>query len=176
MLTILLLLVIAWICVGANFVIQRRREGRTDSSVASFRQQLSTLERATPGSVMRHSVTGPVPVVKMEHAPAKSPLSATKRRRRDVLVGLGSATIFFLLVRLMVPGMLTTALFVLSAVALGAYVWALRQLHLRALERSAAVQMIQVDRSNVTSITTARDSRSDERSEAAALPHRLVAH
>jgi len=158
MLTILVLLMIAWVCVGAQFVLQRRREGKADSSVVSFRQQLSTLERATPGSTMRQSLTGPVPVVKVDHVPARQPLTGVKRRRRDVLFGLAGAMVFTFLLRLLSPGTVTTLLFVASIAAFGAYVWALRQLHLSALARSAslpAVPAVPGEVDNVSLISSA---------------------
>lgn len=138
MLTILVLLMIAWVCVGAQFVIQRRREGRTESSVAYFRQQLSTLERATPGSTMRKSLTGPVPVIKMEPATNAPRLTGARKRRRDVLFGLMGLTVFSAILRLISPGFLTTSLLLLSILALGAYVWALRSRQLSIQTRSGA--------------------------------------
>lgn len=156
MLTILVLLMIAWVCVGAQFVIQRRREGKADSSVASFRQQLSTLERATPGSTMRHSVTGPVPMIKLEAAPARPARQSIsmRRRRRDVLFGLAGLTVFSLLLRLAVAGTFTTLLLLLSVTALGTYIWALRRLHVAAMARTASMRVTAVP-DNVASIDSA---------------------
>lgn len=145
MLTILVLLIIAWVGVGTQFVLQRRREGRAESSVAFFRQQLSTLERATPGSTMRKSVTGPVPVVQMDDGAAGSrPVAETRvvdmrRRRRDVLMGLAGASGLSLMLRLVAPGAVTTMLLLLCLTALGAYIWALRQRQLAVQARSASL-------------------------------------
>jgi hypothetical protein len=126
-----------WAAIGAREILRRRREGRPGSSVVSFRQQLSTLERATPGHSLRLSTTGPVPAVRS--TPPTTPRQI--KRRRDILGGLGASTVFFLLLTVVVGGM-ATILFVLSAVALGAYVYALVQLRKRAAERQAKVRVL----------------------------------
>lgn len=135
---LLLSIAVAWIGVGAHALIRRHRNGRPNNSVLSFREQLSTLERAAPGSMLRAEPdlfdSGIVPVA----TPARSAI----RRRRDVLVGLMGATAFSLLLLLVVGGAFVGLLFVASAGSLGAYVYALRQLHLRRLERSAKVRAI----------------------------------
>ncbi len=126
-----------WIAIGAREVLRRRREGRPGSSVVSFRQQLSTLERATPGHSLRLSNTGPVPVVRS--VPSTTPFQV--KRRRDILMGLGASTLVFLLLALVFGG-LATLLFVFSAAALGTYVYALAQIRKRAEERHAKVRVL----------------------------------
>ena len=68
-------------------------------------------------------------------------LSDARRRRRDVLVGLlcAAGVTFLLAVAL---GGVFTLLFVLSAGGLGGYVYALRQRHLRAMERVTKVRVL----------------------------------
>jgi Flp pilus assembly protein TadB len=126
-----------WVAIGAREVLRRRREGRPGSSVVSFRQQLSTLERATPGHSLRLSTTGPVPVVRS--TPSTTPRQT--KRRRDILGGLGASTLIFLVLAVVLGGT-ATILFVVSAVALGAYVCALVQMRKRAAERQAKVRVL----------------------------------
>jgi hypothetical protein len=137
---VLLLLAIVWAAVLVPPVLQARRDGRPGSSVVSFRATLSTLERAVPGSRFHETHSGRVQAV----APGSYPIrgltrSEAKRRRRDVLVGLMAATGFTFLLAVAVQG-LFILVFLLTAGALGAYVYALRQLHLRHLERTAKVR------------------------------------
>lgn len=136
MLTILILLMIAWVCVGAQFVLQRRRNGRSESSVQYFRQQLSTLERATPGTTMQQMNAASGPGTATERTEPHRPQSSAKRRRRDVLFGLMGLTGFSVLARLLFSSAFTTLMLLVSLAALIAYVWALRRLHLGTLPRT----------------------------------------
>ncbi|HEX2576264.1 MAG TPA: hypothetical protein VHK88_07930 [Aquihabitans sp.] len=133
---VLVILAAVWAAVLVPPVVRNRREGRPDNSVVSFRAQLSTLERATPGTSLRtvsHAPSFPTVPMPMNR-------SAAKRRRRDVLVGLLGATGFSFLLLVLVGGPLVTLLFLAAGGALGAYVFALRQLQLRSLERVAKVR------------------------------------
>ena len=130
-------LAVVWAWFLLPQAMRRRQEGRPGSSVVSFRRQLSTLERATPGHSLRLSTTGPVPVVR-----AVPPATRTQvRRRRDVLVGLGATTLFTFVLAVALGG-IATLLFVLSATALGAYVYALVQIRKRAEERQLKVRVL----------------------------------
>ncbi len=132
----LIILAVVWAAVLVPPFVRSRREGHPGSSVTSFRAQLSTLERATPGSSLRavgHPQAQP-------HGMALGSLDA-RRRRRDVLVGLLGATgVTFLLA--IAAGGWFTMLFLLTAGSLGTYVYALRQRHLRTLERSVKVHTL----------------------------------
>ena len=130
-------LAVVWAAFLLPHALRRFRDGRPGSSVVSFRQQLSTLERATPGHSLRLSTTGPVPVVKSVPPASKSQV----RRRRDVLLVLIGATAitFLLMVGL---GGVATYLFLLSAASLGAYCYALVQLRRRAEERARKVRVL----------------------------------
>lgn len=133
----LMILAVVWAAVLVPPFVRSRRDGRPGSSVTSFRAQLSTLERATPGSSLRP--------VSEQHRSASVVAGLgsidARRRRRDVLVGLLGATgVLFLLT--MTVGGIFTLLFVLSAAALGSYVYALRQRHLRAMERVSKVRVL----------------------------------
>jgi hypothetical protein len=130
-------LAVVWAWFLVPTILRRRRDGRPASSVVSFRQQLSTLERATPGHSLRLSTTGPVPVVR-----SVPPATRTQvRRRRDILVGLGAATGLTFLLAVAIGGA-ATYLFLLCAASLGAYVYALVQLRKRAEERSHKVRVL----------------------------------
>lgn len=132
---VLLLLAVVWAAFLVPPALRRHREGRPGSSVVSFRQQLSTLERATPGHSLRLSNSGPVPVVKSVAPAAKT----STQRRRDVLVVLfaSTGTTFVLAVLL---GGSATYLFGATLGVLGAYVYALVLIRKRTIERSHKVR------------------------------------
>ena len=65
------------------------------------------------------------------------------RRRRDVLVSLLGASAFTLLLAVLLGGFFIM-LFLLTAGACGAYIYALRQIHLRSIERAAKVRPLRV--------------------------------
>ncbi len=130
---IVVLLVIVWVGVIGSWAMDNRRTRRPDNSVASFRAQLSTLERATPGTSLGARPSGPV--LRSGGAPMD-----VRRRRRDVLTGLLAATVGSFLLLSTVGGTFITLVFLVSAGSLGAYVYALRQLKLRSSERVAKVR------------------------------------
>jgi hypothetical protein len=137
-------LAIVWAAFLVPPMLRRRREGRPASSVVMFRQQLSTLERATPGSHLR-----PIPVAThradLGFRPGSlAPRSRSEvvRRRRDVLIGLVGATAFTALLAVLLGGAFATLLFLASGGALAAYCYALVQLRKRAEEASAKVRVL----------------------------------
>ncbi len=136
---VLMILAAVWAAVLLPPFLRNRRDARPDNSVVSFRAQLSTLERATPGTSLRTTAPG-------ELVPPRISVPMTradvKRRRREVLVGLLGATGFSFLLVVAAGGTLATLLFLASAGSLGAYVYALRQLQLRAVERDAKVRVL----------------------------------
>src|SRR3954454_13376485 len=105
---VLFTLAVVWAAFLLPPALRRHRDGRPGSSVVSFRQQLSTLERATPGHSLRLSTTGPVPIVKSVPPARKSQV----RRRRDILLGLSGVTTVLFLAALAVGGA-ATVVFVL---------------------------------------------------------------
>lgn len=133
---VLMILAAVWAAVLLPPFLRNHRDNRPGSSVLDFRAQLSTLERATPGTSLR--VVGPNTTVR--RAPVPAVRADVRRRRRDVLVGLLGATAFTLLLAVAVGGALITLLFLATAGACGAYVYALRQIKLRAMERSVKVR------------------------------------
>lgn len=135
-------LAVVWACFLVPPMLRKHREGRPASSVSSFRQQLSTLERATPGTSLR-----PLPQTRSGSIPGGSYApqlrrSEVQRRRQQVLIGLGGATAFFLLMALVATSAVTVLLFVLTGGALAAYVYALVQIRVRAEEAAAKVRVL----------------------------------
>ena len=150
-------LAIVWAAVLVPPMLHKHREGRPSSSVSSFRRQLSTLERATPGTSLRPMVPyQPSPIA----GPARMNRSQVVRRRRDVLFALAGATAFTFLLVLVAGGALTTFLFLASAGSLGAYVYALVQLRKRAEEASAKVRVLR-PQASVASMAPVRRTASN---------------
>jgi hypothetical protein len=126
-LLVLVILGLIWAAVLVPPYLQNRRESRPGDSIASFRRQLSVLERATPEGRARATVTrldsrpdwSPAPPMAAAHRPARpayrpaaSSMSAARKRRRDVfLTLLGAVGVTFL-----------------GAVAMGGMVWMLHLL------------------------------------------------
>ena len=134
-------LAIVWACFLVPPMLRKHREGRPASSVGDFRRQLSTLERATPGTSLRPVSYRPAPLASTAHRQQMN-RSQTMRRRQNVLVGLGGSTLFTLLLVVVAPGAMTGLLFLLCGGALGAYVYALVQLRMRADEAAAKVRVL----------------------------------
>lgn len=138
-------LAIVWAAFLVPPMLRKHRDGRPSSSVVSFRRQLSTLERATPGTSLRPlQPYQPTPVVAGSGALTRSDVN---RRRRDVLLVLAGLTAFSFLLVLVAPGAFTTLLFLGAGGALGAYVYALVQIRKRAEEASAKVRVLRPARS-----------------------------
>lgn len=136
---VLIILAAVWAAVLVPPMLRSRRQGSPDNSVVSFRAQLSTLERATPGTSLRDLPPGSASIRGMSMATSAQQIDP-RRRRRDVLVGLLAATSFSFLLFVAFGGTFTTFLFLLSIGATGAYVYALRQMHVRSTERHAKVR------------------------------------
>jgi len=141
---VLVILAVVWAVYLASWV-RSRTEHRRGNSINSFSQHLSVLERTTPAargagrSLGRPSV-GP-PVGASSFAPRRPTLSETKKRRRDILVGLLAATGVTFLGTIAVGGKVTY-LFGLSLLLTVAYVVALANLQKRTLERRAKVRYL----------------------------------
>ncbi len=140
-------LAVVWACFLVPPMLRKHREGRPASSVTSFRRQLSTLERATPGTSLR-PIQQPyrsASVPGSSYAP-QSRRSDVVRRRQNILVGLGAATLFFLLLAVVATSAVTVMLFLLTGAALGAYVYALVQIRVRADEAASKVRVLRPQR------------------------------
>ena len=152
-------LAIVWASVLVPPMLRKHREGRPSSSVSSFRRQLSTLERATPGTSLRPMVPYQPTPIPGAAGPGRMTRSQVVRRRRDVLFGLAGATGFTFLLLLTVGGGFVMLLFLASAGSLGAYVYALVQLRKRAEEASAKVRVLR-PQASVASMAPARRTAS----------------
>ena len=134
-------LAVVWAFLLVPPMLRKHREGRPASSVVSFRRQLSTLERATPGTSLR-----PLPAYRPQPVGTSSSAQMSRvevqRRRKNVLIGLLGATGFTFLLVLAATSALTVLLFLGTAGALGAYVYALVQLRMRAEEASTKVRVL----------------------------------
>ena len=130
---VLLILALIWAAVLLPPVLRRRREGRPGDSVLSFRRQLSTLERATPGGGYG---TVPRPITRSGGPMSRS---EARKRRRDVFYALLAATGVSLLLAVAMKGPMIV-LFVLCLGALGGYTALLVQIQRRAAERVQKVR------------------------------------
>jgi Flp pilus assembly protein TadB len=130
---VLLGLAVVWAAFLLPSWFRRRREGRPADSVLSFRRQLSTLERATPGGGY-----APISQPIARHSGPRSRAEA-RRRRRDVFYALLAATVVSLLLAMVMQGPMLV-LFVLCLGALGAYTALLVQIQRRTLERVQKVR------------------------------------
>ena len=151
--TLLVLVILA--AVWAIYLVswaRSRTEHRRVNSINSFSRHLSTLERTAPGTRRyggeRGSLSASVTSLSVSSvsgqayfAPHRPSLSQTKKRRRDILLGLLAATGVTLLATLAMGG-LATYTFVVALVLTVAYVVALANLQKQALERRAKVHYL----------------------------------
>ena len=143
---VLISLAVVWAVVLVPPFLRKRREGRPGSSVVSFRQQLSTLERATPGTSLSPLPTAPGTGVtgtsfSGTQVPGRMSRSQVVRRRRDVLVGLLGCTAFTFLLAVVAQGIFVVV-FLASAGGLAAYGFALVQIRKAQAERTAKVRVL----------------------------------
>jgi membrane protein implicated in regulation of membrane protease activity len=142
-LVVLVILAVVWAVYLVSWV-RSRTEHRRVNSINSFSNHLSILERTSPGG--RGSGRSATPSMsglsgQSYLAPRRPSLSQTKKRRRDILVGLLAATGVTFLGMVVMGGMLTY-LFGLSLLLTVAYVMALANLQKRALERRSKVRYL----------------------------------
>ena len=133
---VLLILALIWAAVLLPPWLRRRREGRPGDSVLSFRRQLSTLERATPGRGLRRDG---LPLTRSPAAVGPMSRSEARKRRRDVFYALLAATGVSLLLAAAMKGPMIV-LFVLCLGALGGYTALLVQIQRRTAERVQKVR------------------------------------
>ena len=141
---VLFILAVVWAIYLVSW-LRNRTEDRRTNSISSFSKHLSVLERATPGA-SRASSSSLAPVPSYPSHPLAGPgmarrptLSPAKKRRRDILFGLGAATGVTFLGALLMGGLLTV-LFVLSLLLTVAYVVLLVQMQKRVVERRHKVR------------------------------------
>jgi hypothetical protein len=148
-LVVLVILAVVWAVYLVSWV-RSRTEHRRVNSINSFSNHLSVLERTAPGgrssarTLSGHAVSGSSTTGlggQGYFAPRRPTMSQTKKRRRDILVGLLAATGVTFLGMVVIGGMVTY-LFGLSLVLTVAYVMALANLQKRALERRSKVRYL----------------------------------
>jgi hypothetical protein len=123
--TVLLLLVLAgWIGIAFWWFVGQR--SAPSDARGSFRRQLVTLERRTPGAGRR--------------APTALNRAEVQRRRRDILAGLGLTTLASLVLGVVPPLRLLWVVALLSGALLAGYCYLLVQLKAIATERELAVR------------------------------------
>jgi len=150
---VLVILAAIWAAVLVPPYLQNRRETRPGDSIASFRSQLSVLERTTPGgragNVTRLDVARHDPLRSPARRPAPSAAAMrraeARRRRRDVfLTLLGAVGVTFVLA--VALGGAVWMLHLLVDVVFGAYVLLLVSLQQQSVEREEKVRYLQPTR------------------------------
>jgi hypothetical protein len=143
-LVVLVILAVVWAVYLVSWV-RSRTEHRRVNSINSFSNHLSVLERTAPGGRGSGRTVSGSPTTGLGgqgyFAPRRPTMSQTKKRRRDILVGLLGATGVTFLGMLVLGGMVTY-LFGLSLVLTVAYVMALANLQKRAIERRSKVRYL----------------------------------
>ena len=153
---VLVILAAIWAAVLVPPYLQNRRETRPGDSIATFRSQLSVLERTTPGGrssnlsrldVGRYDVPAYVPpaVRRYQSTPAQSAMrrAEARRRRRDVFLTLLGAVVVSLALAVVLGGSTVWMLQVLIDLAFGGYVLALVSMQQQSVERDQKVRYLQ---------------------------------
>lgn len=142
---VLVILAVVWAVYLVSW-LRSRSETRSVNSISSFSRHLSVLERTAPGARQgpdfgaARSRAGLAPSTGVSVA-RRPTLSAAKKRRRDILVGLLSATGVTALGAVLMGGMFV-ALFVVTLGLTGAYVVLLAQAQRRVLEARQKVRYL----------------------------------
>jgi hypothetical protein len=161
--TTLLVLVILGLIWGAVLLppyLQNRREHRPGDSIASFRHQLSVIERATPEGRARANAYGygrsewaqPTPItaarpragraVAARPAPRPAAMSMARKRRRDVFLTLLAAVPVTFVLAFAMGGMVWM-LQLVADVAFVGYVGLLVKLQQEAAEKDLKVRFLE---------------------------------
>jgi hypothetical protein len=153
---VLVILGVIWAAVLLPPYLQNRRESRPGDSIATFRSQLHTLERTTPGStrsnlsrldVGRYEAPRYQPRANVAQLagrrPAPSPAAArraeARRRRRDVFLTLLGAVGVTLVLGIAMGG-IAWMVFGIAVVALGLYTAMLVSIQHQTAERDSKVR------------------------------------
>jgi len=143
-LVILFVLAAVWAVYLISWV-RSRTEHRRVNSIHSFSNHLSILDKAVSDDASSPVAPRVQPLVGGHYfSPKRQSLSPQKKRRRDILFGLSGATAFFFLATLMFGSATVMMLFLLSASALGGYVYLLVQHRKQAEERKTKVRSFPV--------------------------------
>ncbi len=149
-----------WAAVLLPPYLQNRRETRPGDSIATFRSQLSVLERTTPGgsrsSLARLDVgrydppryvppTARRPVHRPAPAQAAMRRAEVRRRRRDVFLTLLGAVIVTFVLALALGGSTVWTVQIIVDTAFAAYVAMLISIQQQAMDRDDKVRYIDLD-------------------------------
>ncbi|CAN5523397.1 hypothetical protein BH20ACT2_BH20ACT2_21360 [soil metagenome] len=139
------ILVLLWAVALVPPWLRNRSEGRPADSIVSFRQQLSVLQRTTPGA---RSVTPINAYRPIAGSSAPAPITAAmmsrrlvRKRRRDILFTLGAVAGTTLLLAVMAGGAMIW-LHLLADALFGGYVYLLAQTQRIAAERHDKVRYL----------------------------------
>jgi len=143
---VLFILAVVWAVYLASW-LRSRSETRSVDSISSFSRHLSILERTGPGARpsafgARRGARTPRPTALPGTPVVRRPsMSASKKRRKDILTGLLAFTGVSALAGLFVGGTFRP-IFVLALLLTGAYVALLAQAQKRVLERRNKVRYL----------------------------------
>lgn len=110
-LVVLLILAVVWAVFLVPQVLRARAEKTPADSIGAFRNQLSVLERATPG-LPRHRIARSAAALPVLHGPvgyrprSVSQKELVRRRRTNILLGLLGTASVSLLLAVLLGGML----------------------------------------------------------------------
>lgn len=143
---VLFVLAVVWAVYLLSWV-RSRTSHRRSNSISSFSSHLSTLKKAVPGTSPSVPVAPGVAPLRggAYFAPHRPRLSPEKQRRRNILFGLGGATLVTALGAMAFGGAVTT-LFVLCLLLTAAYVVLLANVQKRRLEQRQKVRTMPAGR------------------------------
>lgn len=151
---VLVILAAIWAAVLVPPYLQNRRETRPGDSIATFRSQLSVLERTTPGGrsgnlarldVGRYEAPRYVPAARRPQTASQVAMrrAEARRRRRDVFLTLLGAVAVSFVLAVALGGSTVWMLQLLVDVAFGGYVLALISMQQQSVERDQKVRYLQ---------------------------------
>ncbi len=139
---VILVLGVLWVAVLVPPILRARGQQSRSDSIGDFTYKLSTLGRANGSHRERPSKTSSQRPMFAPLGPGPAQMSATQKRRRDVLMvllGIAAATLFL---AALTRSMAFIALQVMVDVALAGYVYLLIQHKQRADEQRAKVRFL----------------------------------
>jgi len=153
---VLVILALIWAAVLLPPYLQNRRETRPGDSIATFRTQLSVLERTTPGGrsgslsrldVGRYDAPRYVPPAARRRSvtPSQAAMrrAEVRRRRRDVFLTLLGAVAVTLLLAIALGGSTVWMLQLFVDVAFGGYVLMLVSIQQQTMQTEEKVRYLQ---------------------------------
>ena len=136
---VLLILALVWAIFLVPQLVRARTASSPADSIGAFRKQLSVLERTSPAS----DGSAPLSAASPSGVPLSIPTrSEVRRRRRDVLVGLGAAALVTFLLYLVTGASAVLVVHVVVDVLLALYVFFLARARALAEERGEKVRYL----------------------------------